>query len=114
MAKNRKLLDLVACVASLASWFLLAPIARLFSPGYSHCRHCGFPWNCVNHHVTTYTEGRGMFPLCETCWSKLTVEERIPYYVQLWEEWNRKDLPGLTVEDIRAAVIAEAELKEAR
>jgi len=38
---------------------------------------------------------RLMFPLCETCWGKLTPSQRLPYYRALWEEWNKGEkVPG--------------------
>ena len=39
-------------------------------------------------HNTSYTRGRGCFPLCEKCWRDLkTPAARMPYYRQLWSEW---------------------------
>lgn len=60
---------------------------RTLSPGYSTCMRCLRPWKYVEGHSTQYTEVRGCFPLCEGCWSDLSVEERLPYYRRLVEEW---------------------------
>lgn len=114
---------LLVCVIAVAIYFCLAPIARLTSPGYSCCGHCGFPWTWVEGHATPYSKGgtnkigdgiyvkvdRAMFPLCETCWSGLSVEERIPYYESLFESWNKEHLNGITIEDIRESVRREGE-----
>jgi len=75
------------CVFVLSNRRLYSVFYRLAHPSYSSCRHCGMPWSNVEGHSTYYTEGRGCFPLCEDCWSSLTIEERLPYYKQLWSSW---------------------------
>jgi len=67
-------------------------IERLLLPGLGYCYRCRRPWKThgigVVEHATNYTETSGMFPLCEGCWSKLSPEERLPYYRKLWDSWN--------------------------
>lgn len=58
---------------------------------YSHCSHCERPWNICKGHDTKWNERNSCFPLCEDCWSELTVEERLPHYVRLWSEWKTDD-----------------------
>lgn len=69
--------------------------------GYSWCGRCETPWRFVQGHSTSYTEGRACFPLCEKCWSDLTINERLPYYRELWEKWDEGYAEW---ENIRAAV----------
>lgn len=76
---------------------------RLLAPGYSACHRCNMPWRFVKEHITNYSEERGMFPLCENCWKSLTPKERLPYYRQLYNEWNQ---PGIWPQ-IEKAVMAE-------
>lgn len=45
------------------------------------CRHWRTP------HVTSYTPQYGIFPLCERCWSKLDIPDRVGWYRRLWEAW---------------------------
>jgi hypothetical protein len=42
-------------------------------------------------HYTQYSEGSGMFPLCEDCWSDLSIKERLPYYTQLVQQWIKQE-----------------------
>ncbi len=57
--------------------------------GYGGCHRCGGTWDYTQEHITHYgDEGRGCFPLCEACWSELTIEDRLPYYRGLWERWE--------------------------
>lgn len=92
--------------------------ARLLFPLYSACGRCGMPWRVTKHHSTNLlTKGGGLFPLCEHCWSDLTIEERLPYYRKLYESWLKTAPPTLpdgtpyhefnmTWEEIEAAVLA--------
>jgi len=76
------------------------------SPGYSTCGRCGTPWNHTQRHSTEYSETEGCFPLCEACWSELTPEQRLPYYVKMifgWEQYG-------PVEQEKVAAIREAVL----
>ena len=65
----------------------LADRAQELSPGIATCRYCNMPWTVVYHHNTNYGN-RGCFPLCELCWQTLTIDERLPYYRELWESWG--------------------------
>jgi len=84
-----------------------APSWRLLHAGQSHCHCCKMPWAVVSVHNTSYKNGSGMFPLCERCWMERTPEERLPYYRELWEEWQ-VDSPGhADWDDIEKAVLSE-------
>ena len=63
-------------------------IARIFSPGYSHCGHCKRPWTVCKGHNTPIDDNIGCFPLCSECWSELTPDTRMPYYVALIKWWE--------------------------
>ena len=63
---------------------------------YGRCLSCERPWHGFRRaqpHDTTFIDvapgvvGRGMLPLCERCWQALTIEERLPFYRQLWGLW---------------------------
>lgn len=56
--------------------------------GYGWCYRCEDTWDRVEGHSTPYGNGRGCFPLCESCWAALTPEERVPYYDMLWVKWT--------------------------
>ena len=64
---------------------------RFLHPGYSACGRCGLTWATVEGHDTNYDNWNGCFPLCEGCWSKLTPEERLPFYRQMVDEWIYQD-----------------------
>lgn len=75
------------------------------TPGYSWCEKCERTWDKVSGHVTDFSEYRGIFPLCESCWRELkTPEARLPYYSNVvfksWRETN-------TWPAVKAAVLAE-------
>jgi hypothetical protein len=83
--------------------------------GQSCCMRCMVPWDLTQRHNTNYCphgvgahgigammylpDGRpvldyehfllcsGTFALCEPCWSEMTVLERLPYYLQLIDDW---------------------------
>ena len=66
---------------------------QLTNPGFSYCKRCGFPWNFAahfrgGHHSVNYERSYGIiwygshFALCEKCWTKTTIEEKIHYYTQ--------------------------------
>lgn len=55
------------------------------------CYRCKTCWTFIPHHVTNYSPGCGCFPLCEPCWKELTIEDRLPYYRKLYEQWLRDD-----------------------
>lgn len=107
-------------------------VDRMLHPGYSGCARCGFTWATVEGHATPYewtdkalklvfSEGeskpsivqlpeampsRSCFPLCESCWSSLTPEQRLPYYRQLWDSWHQWGTPDAKWEDIESSVLA--------
>ena len=61
----------------------------------SGCMRCRAPWLVRDGHSTSYGKGRGMFPLCELCWQRLTTpERRFPYYAALRDEWIRQGATG--------------------
>lgn len=48
-----------------------------------------------------------MFPLCQACWEPLSPAERLPYYLDLHDDWqvNHGGSP-YTQHEIRYAVLA--------
>jgi len=54
---------------------------------YGHCLCCGGSWAVKRPHWTFYSDA-GMGPVCEECYDELSPEERLPYYVKLWESWG--------------------------
>ena len=72
---------------------LLGRISQILFPTYGHCSECGFTWNLVERHITSYSSRRGCFPLCEGCWRKLTIDERMRHYRALWCRWIAKGMP---------------------
>ena len=64
-------------------------------------------WSGVEGHDTEYAKDRGCFPLCEECWAMLSPEERLPYYRQLWQEWQKYGPSDVKWETIEAAVLNE-------
>ena len=88
----------------------LAPLLRLFAPGYSACLRCRLPWLFVRPHSTMYSEDRGCFPLCEWCWSSLgTPQGRAPYYAELLASWA---CSGVDVSELDAALVMSAPFRE--
>jgi len=43
-------------------------------------------------HTTEFSSDGGCFTLCESCWSELTIKERLPYYDHLVTRWIGMDL----------------------
>ncbi len=68
---------------------LRAWVERCLSPGYAYCGRCKRPWSFVDGHATPYAEGRGCFPLCESCWEQLAPVTRLPFYRILWDSWAK-------------------------
>lgn len=63
-------------------------------------------------HTTRYSPFRSCFPLCEWCWPRLTVEERMPYYLKLFLVWEKNEIEsgipiGVTWPEIERAVTNE-------
>ena len=86
----------------------LGPAVQWMAPGYSWCKRCETPWAFVDEHATYYTERRGVFALCQMCWAELTPQERLPFYRQVYEEWERLGCADREWPDIERAVLAEA------
>lgn len=82
----------------------LAAAAQALSPGIGCCGHCHMPWTVVTSHSTRFWTGRGMFPLCEPCWTMLLPEERWPYYLALLNEWGEHD-KAKCIKDVHEAVM---------
>jgi hypothetical protein len=80
-----------------------AKLRRFLFPSYSWCGRCGRPWKGIECHATPYGNGRGVFPLCERCWSSLTPVDRLPYYERLanFQHWKSGERA-----EVRAAVEA--------
>lgn len=71
--------------------------------GWGSCSRCHLSWNMVESHITPFgSEGSGYCPLCEGCWQQCSIEERLPYYRQLWLAWGEDN----NWEQIRAAISA--------
>ena len=81
--------------------WLIRRVAEVTQP-YMGCLRCGLLFPYVEHHTTDYTQGRGCLPLCQLCWQALSITERLPFYRQLWNTWERQDYR--TWLDIAAAV----------
>jgi hypothetical protein len=71
-------------------------LLSLLLPGLGRCYRCGIPWYFphwwfgrfgTESHNTNFSPGRGCFPLCEWCWSRLTPKDRLPYYRMLMNLW---------------------------
>jgi hypothetical protein len=84
---------------------VIGNVARVFSPGYSFCHRCNRPWTVCHGHITHYTEGSGCFPLCDECWMELTPESRLPFYRELYLEWQRQGYTGIDWPAIERAVL---------
>ena len=72
---------------------LSARALQAIFPSYGTCSNCGMPWAVVEGHYTKYSEVYGCFPLCEKCWPKLSIAERLPHYKALVAKW-REQSPG--------------------
>lgn len=78
--------------------------ARGRAAGYGGCLRCGDSWSWKPSHTTYYgnaqaqpskdhpspeiVASKGCFPLCEECWSSLTIRQRLPYYETLVDMWG--------------------------
>ncbi|MED0709475.1 hypothetical protein P4S91_04635 [Aneurinibacillus aneurinilyticus] len=66
----------------------IGTVSRYLFPNYSACVKCNTTWNLVKMHKTKYREEtyewgiirRAVGPLCEKCWSGLSIEERLLFY----------------------------------
>lgn len=81
-------------------------IASVFgsNPYTGGCFRCTTPWDFIRAHTTPYCgckqdgphrNGRdycsGCFPLCESCWSELSINQRVPFYEKLVALWGREE-----------------------
>ena len=57
------------------------------SRGYGNCSCCHDSWMYKESHTTYYTEYKGTFPLCEECWSRMTIEQRLHHYHVIVDNW---------------------------
>ena len=75
--------------------------------GYGGCMRCGHRWNHVKGHDTV-----SCFPLCESCWSQMTPENRLPYYLKLRNIWlsSARDTTDIKNIESEFMVIKEAVL----
>ena len=89
----------------LRTW--LAPALRRLAPGYSWCKRCGTPWKFIGEHATWYRPGYGVFALCQPCWSELTPKERLPFYRQVFDDWERVGCGDREWPEIERAVLTE-------
>ena len=91
---------------------LIGRLKQFFYPNYSFCKRCNIPWPCAKGHVTEYKNGMGCFPLCEQCWQELTSGERLPYYRQLYTQWELSSIKSGYKMDMKWKDIEVAVLKE--
>ncbi len=61
---------------------------KSLAPGWSTCGHCDIPWKFVKRHETKCAKNLWCFPLCEKCWSELTIIQRLPHYQELMGRWG--------------------------
>lgn len=70
---------------------IIGKIFQLIYPGYSTCGRCYRPWAIVETYSVEYEEYSGHFAICENCWNKTTIEEKIYYYTQIdWIKNNKE------------------------
>lgn len=67
-------------------------VSRLIFPDYSYCKKCNTTWNMANPLAVEYDEsGGGCIALCQKCWCDSNVEERVKYYKNVIEKWQKTD-----------------------
>lgn len=88
---------------------LVSKTQRITNPGSGVCMRCGTPWRLKETHSTDYGGGRACFPLCEECWSLLSPEERLPFYVHLMCVWSSTGL--ISIDEIQSIIKAVLEGK---
>lgn len=91
---------------------LIGIIENALVPGWGYCYRCKRTWCFTKKHITNYTKKKGCFPLCESCWKVLTPSERIPYYRELWKEWERVNKRDNEYELEEWEIIEKAVLEE--
>ena len=58
--------------------------SKILQPNSGYCQKCHTTWGFVEEHTTWYTESKGIFALCEKCWSELKIpQNRLPYYAEV-------------------------------
>lgn len=94
---------------------LIGKISQRRFPRSNSCGRCFCVWAIVKEHITTYdADGiSGCFPLCESCWKSLSIQERMPYYDAMLKKSRSEQLLILYDYDFdwyeekaRAAVLA--------
>ncbi len=79
---------------------ILAKIIPFISSiGGMGCECCGMQWYVTKMHDVDYGNGSGSFAICESCWDKLTVMERLGFYRQVWEKYWSEDRNWETIEN---------------
>ena len=53
---------------------------------HGKCSHCGGAWNWKDGETIWYYKGRGMFPICQSCFESLSNNEVAHY---CWRKWCR-------------------------
>lgn len=74
-------------------------VSRVAYPTAGACYRCGVSWEIVTGHYTPHGEKNSCFPLCESCWSELEPEKRIPFYQRLVNEWVSDALAGGDIDE---------------
>ena len=64
----------------------------LFHSGFGACAKCERTWDVDDEHVTWFKSNEGCFPLCQSCWAKLSPKTRWPYY-RKWLQENKPNNP---------------------
>src|SRR6266699_2498920 len=79
--------------ATLWARKIWAAIIRLVAPpSYGSCLCCGISWWLKGWHSTNFSDSEGCFPLCEFCWSRMTPDQRLPFYEYLINEWQQQEI----------------------
>jgi len=69
---------------SIKRSFGIPKLLRLFSPGFSHCKKCGLPWNFCKEKTVWYSDSSGTFATCDVCWDNSTLNELQCYYAAVY------------------------------
>ena len=92
----------------------------VLSKGFVGCERCEIPLEAGLHvrkfHTTWYNSNLALSPLCDSCWSALTLSQRMQFYRVRWTYLSQ--IQGYSAETadqlwqkIRRAVTAESEVK---
>jgi|SRR3990167_1505184 len=83
-------------------------LTRLDYPGIHACGRCGISGEVVELHVTFVVGGRGVSVLCLECMLELTPDDRLPYYMAVYNRWLLLGCGTYyTTDELRAAVLNE-------